>query len=252
VGVLQADLGSKTWRDDRELWEREYKSLRVIPSTTRQVPSKAFLRLMGVVDLHRVGRILDAGCGNGRNALHLARLGLDVVAVDLVDDLLTDLLRSEERDGVSGLIHPIKASLRDPLPFRSGSFDLVVDSYVSCHFVTDRAFVDYWAEMRRVLASGGLAYTSQFSVEDAYYATFARGTKSGVVLATDPANGVTKRLFTKPQILSKFGAMLSTVAVETVEFEDVVQGVTYDRSVIGLLLDKGEHSVGVESNKRVD
>lgn len=69
-------------------------------------------------------RALDVACGNGRNALYLARLGFAVDAVD-VSDVAVDRLRAaaEER----GLpVTPLPADLeRDPLPDRD--YDVVVN-----------------------------------------------------------------------------------------------------------------------------
>jgi SAM-dependent methyltransferase len=44
-----------------------------------------------------IGRILDAGCGSGDNALHLASLGLSVVGVDVAETALA-IAREKARD----------------------------------------------------------------------------------------------------------------------------------------------------------
>ncbi|WP_462417521.1 class I SAM-dependent methyltransferase [Kytococcus sp. Marseille-QA3725] len=46
----------------------------------------------------RGGRLLDAGCGPGRHAGHLARLGFDAVGVD-VDPTLIEAARQDHPDG---------------------------------------------------------------------------------------------------------------------------------------------------------
>jgi SAM-dependent methyltransferase len=238
------------WRDDAALWGNEFGSVRIIPSSTRQLPSKPLLRLLERVDLTDRLRILDAGSGNGRNALYLAALGLRVVAVDVVDELLTSLEHKARDRGIASLITPVKATLKASLPFEAGSFDLVLDSYVSCHFIRPSTFAAYWSEVRRILVPGGLAYSSQFATDDGYYARLAQSTDGGITLATDPANGVTKRLFTESELVAELAPILPAIHLETVRFEDVVEGAPYERSVIGLLLESGGSSIGDYTDKR--
>ncbi len=56
--------------------------MKVIPSSTRMLPSKAlvlFSEILGFKNLHNV---LDAGCGIGRNSIYLAQKGCEIHAVD--------------------------------------------------------------------------------------------------------------------------------------------------------------------------
>jgi len=70
------------------------------------------------------GRALDVGCGDGRNALHLARLGFEVDALDVSDFAIERLRAAAARRGLA-----IDARLcdleREPLP--AAAYDVVVD-----------------------------------------------------------------------------------------------------------------------------
>lgn len=70
------------------------------------------------------GRALDVACGDGRNALHLARLGFEVDALD-VSDFAIDRLRAAA--ALRGLAVDAQCSdlERDPLP--ACAYDVVVD-----------------------------------------------------------------------------------------------------------------------------
>lgn len=78
-------------------------------------------------ELQRVhtGRALDIGCGAGRNALPLARLGWRVVGTDLSWPMLmaaADRAREDHLDaGFHGLLAPMET-----LPLRDGSVDFVI------------------------------------------------------------------------------------------------------------------------------
>lgn len=53
----------------------------------RFVQEKPFFRML--VERHRIGSALDAGCGTGFHSLLLAQLGVRVIAVDLSPEMLT-------------------------------------------------------------------------------------------------------------------------------------------------------------------
>jgi len=90
-------------------------------------------------------RILDAGCGTGRNALELSKLG-EVTGIDLSPRAIR--LCTER-----GLTRLARASVGD-MPFAGETFDLVTAFDVLCHaaVVDERATLqEFW----RVLRPGG-------------------------------------------------------------------------------------------------
>ena len=78
-------------------------------------------------ELQRPGaaRALDVGCGAGRNAVPLARLGWDVVGTDLSWPMLSAAALRAVREGGAERLHLVLAPM-DRLPVRSDSVDLVV------------------------------------------------------------------------------------------------------------------------------
>lgn len=103
-------------------------------------------------------RILDAGCGTGRNLVYLLREGYDVWATDR-DPQAVDAVRS-----LAASLAPALPSGRlivapvDRLPFPYAAFDAVLSSAV-LHFASDPTHFDAMVdEMWRVLAPGGLLF----------------------------------------------------------------------------------------------
>jgi SAM-dependent methyltransferase len=104
-------------------------------------------------------RVLDAGCGYGRNLVHLLREGCEVFAVDA------------DRDGVEH-VRKLSASLNtglpaenfqvariEQLPFPDGFADVVICSSV-LHFAKDDDHLEAMlSELWRVLRPGGLLFT---------------------------------------------------------------------------------------------
>jgi SAM-dependent methyltransferase len=112
--------------------------------------------LRGRFDTRR--RVLDAGCGAGRNLPYFLARGLDIYAIDedpanvaAVRALAARLAPALPADNIrQGVIHA--------LPWPDGRMDAVVCSAV-LHFARDRAHFDRMVdEMWRVLARGGLFF----------------------------------------------------------------------------------------------
>jgi tellurite methyltransferase len=70
------------------------------------------------------GRALDVACGDGRNALHLARLGFEVDAVD-VSDVAIDALRAAAPERAPAVRPRVLDLEREPLPF--DAYDVVLN-----------------------------------------------------------------------------------------------------------------------------
>jgi len=112
----------------------------------------AFLERAGVTI---AGRVLDAGCGGGGMPLSLAEHARDVVGIDPIDRFgAAGVVLGRER-GLTNL-HFARADGM-ALPFKNGSFDLVLSHAVIEH-VPDAA--RYLGECRRVLTTGGRCYLS--------------------------------------------------------------------------------------------
>lgn len=108
------------------------------------------------VEVHRmlttlpVGDALDAGCGTGRHAGHLASLGFRTIGVDATAAML-DVARAN---------HPavdFRAGRMEDLPVDAGSVDVVVSALAVCHAPDlDAVF----REFARVVRPGGAVIVS--------------------------------------------------------------------------------------------
>jgi SAM-dependent methyltransferase len=88
-------------------------------------------------------RILDAGCGSGRNMLELARLGT-ATGIELSDESVALARKRDVGEVVAGSVLE--------MPFPDDSFDFAVSLDVIEHLEDDLAAL---CELRRVLAPGG-------------------------------------------------------------------------------------------------
>jgi SAM-dependent methyltransferase len=110
----------------------------------------AYRDLPEILRRHAIGeRALDFGCGTGRSTRFLARLGFDVVGVDIAEEMLR---KARERDpagdyrlvregGLAGLAPP--------------PFDLVQSIFTFDNIPTEERKVELFGELRDVLRDGG-------------------------------------------------------------------------------------------------
>ncbi|SHN66200.1 class I SAM-dependent methyltransferase [Bradyrhizobium erythrophlei] len=107
--------------------------------------------------------ILDAPCGFGRNALALASLGYDVIAVDNNVDRLKSVKASGAlQSSGSGSIVTLCADLAsDRLPFRKSSFSAIL----CIHYPVQKIIMDLCA----ALDEGGWLYIETFGGQGQNY-----------------------------------------------------------------------------------
>ncbi len=103
-------------------------------------------------------RVLDAGCGTGRNLSYFLRRGFDVRAVDADAAAIGSVRQLAAALNPALPLDQIQCGSLDSLPWEDGSTDAVICSAV-LHFARDdRQFTAMVEEMWRVLARGGLFF----------------------------------------------------------------------------------------------
>ena len=93
-------------------------------------------------------RVLELGCGNGRDAAALAASGGRLVASDIRRDRALTTARQAPEVDVLQLSHAL------PLPFRNASFDVAVAS-LTLHYMPWAQTLATFREIRRVLRPAG-------------------------------------------------------------------------------------------------
>jgi SAM-dependent methyltransferase len=103
-------------------------------------------------------KILDAGCGGGRNIVWFMRNGFDVSGVDRDERSVAAVRRLAAKLAPDLPQSNFQAASLESVPFADASFDWVIASAV-LHFAQDRSQFDRMLhEMWRVLAPGGVFF----------------------------------------------------------------------------------------------
>lgn len=129
-----------------EFWEKRYRGI----STHRGKPHGLAEELEGY--LAPRSTVLELGCGDGRDALHLAQSGHRVIACDFSDTALSQFAEAATRLRVEQR-HLDIADL--PYPFAGGAFAAVY-ARLSLHYFPNTITCDIFAEIARVLCPAGV------------------------------------------------------------------------------------------------
>ena len=102
-------------------------------------------------------RVLDAGCGGGRNLVYLLRSGFEVSGTDADAGAIDEVRRLAERLA-PGKDHDFRAEPIERMSFADLSFDVVIASAV-LHFARDeKHFETMLRQIWRVLKPGGIFF----------------------------------------------------------------------------------------------
>lgn len=107
-------------------------------------------------------RLLDIGCGAGRNAVPLAQAGWWIAGTDLSLAMLTAAAARVAEDSLQSRLHLLLAPM-ERLPFASGTFDFVVAHGIWNLARTGRGFRDAVKEAARVARPGAALFLFTFS-----------------------------------------------------------------------------------------
>ena len=119
-------------------------------------PSRLF-DLLQALGIGRPGqRLLDLGTGTGLVAREFARRGVRASGIDVAPG---QIAAAREAALAEGLEIDLRIAPAEACPFADASFDVAIASQCWMYFDVDRTF----AELRRVLAPGGVLVTTHFS-----------------------------------------------------------------------------------------
>lgn len=108
------------------------------------------------------GRVLELGCGSGRDSSYLTGLGLDLIVSDYSEEALASC---RER---APLAEQRRIDLREPLPFPDGSFPLAIAS-LCLHYFDWQQTMAAMAEINRCLEPGGYLLGRVNSTRDIHH-----------------------------------------------------------------------------------
>lgn len=156
-------------RKQQRVWENEHATKKTLPSMATEDPSTGVVKFID--HLTRKGvkpplKVIDIGCGKGRNAIYLAKKGFEVYAVDYIQNALSEVENKVKGAGKLLKIHLTQAEIDRKWPFPDNFFDIAIDSFSSIDIETRKGREVYKKEMFRTLKPGGYALVMVVSADD--------------------------------------------------------------------------------------
>ena len=96
------------------------------------------------------GKVLDLGCGDGRNSLYAAELGYDVTAVDISEAGISKLNSLANKQGLN-----MNSFVQDMRQFSSNELFDVIISHGCLHLVSRGEWINVLKNMKMITKPGG-------------------------------------------------------------------------------------------------
>jgi SAM-dependent methyltransferase len=148
------------------------------------------------------GAVLDAGCGTGENALHIASVGLRVLGVDVAETALSIAREKAAARGIDGEFAVADALHLDRL---GRVFDTVLDCGLFHTFDSDERR-DYAASLASVTSRGGHLYVLCFSDAGPEGGVPHPVSQEELRAAFEPGAGWSVASISADQVLTRFAA----------------------------------------------
>ena len=194
-----------------KLWDKVYSN---DSAFFGEEPSDFAQKCYSYFKKYGVKRILELGCGQGRDTIFFASNGLDVFAVDSSKVAIENINQKTRGKNIS--LHLSHFEVRQALPFDSSHFDAIYSHMFYNMRFTNEELNFLFKESSRVLKNNGLLYFSVRSDKDVFY---NKGKKIGGNIYE--INGFQIRFFTKIQIKSFLSAYFKIKNIEE-SYEETV------------------------------
>ena len=159
--------------DQKEKWDTVYNSKADFFGAD---PSEFGVRSADQFVKNRFRRVLELGCGQGRDTLYFLSKGFDVTAMDYSSIGCKQLCGCASGQSLDKHLTTTKADARKGLPYKDGSFDAVFSHMFFTMQMTEKEIQFILDEVLRVLRPGGL---NVYSVRNDHDDHFGKGRHMG-------------------------------------------------------------------------
>lgn len=224
----------------KDSWEREYRNLKLISLENK--PHSEIVRLLKQLKKKfsfsiEGKKIIDIGCGTGRNAFYFSELGASVLGIDIAPTAITIAKQRAVENGQS--ISYILGDISEKFLAENQSVDLIIDILAS-NSLNHNERTNYLTEVHRVLKPGGFFYVRALAKEgDANAAALLKlypGREKNTYVIKQL--NLTETIFTKEDLLEIYGKFFEIITFEKKAHYPSIDGRVYKRQFYYVLFRK--------------
>lgn len=130
-------------------------------------PTKLAIFAESIIKTKNIQKILDMGCGQGRDTLYFSKLGYHVSAIDISEKAIEHINKTKEQlnlNHITATTHDIEK----PLPFQENSFDFVY-SNLALQFFDANKLEKIFSNVMKIMKKDSLFLFSTKKEGDKYY-----------------------------------------------------------------------------------
>lgn len=200
------------------IWEKEYQKPQLVTLGTEAITAVKdwvrFLRKNQGLNLEGL-KILDLGCGNGKNSIYIADQGMgnEVYGIDISKTAVEYASKLALENKVTA--HFSHGSIGKLLPFPDCHFDIVLD-VTSSNSLNESEREIYLKETQRVLKPGGHFFVRALCKDGDSNAKTLLKSNPGKEKDTYimPELGLTERVFSKEDFLTNYSLFFTILSLE--------------------------------------
>lgn len=155
-------------RKQQQVWQKEHQNVTNLPAMAQDQPSTSVVAFIDYLrgKVSPPAKVVDIGCGKGRNAIFLAKLGFEVYGMDYIQQALDHTKQKAIQNNLLDKIYLYNTSIDEKWPFKDNFFDLSIDCFSSIDIETKGGREIYRQEMFRTLKPAGYAMVAVVSIDD--------------------------------------------------------------------------------------
>jgi SAM-dependent methyltransferase len=216
------------------IWEKEYQKPQLVTGGTEAIQSVKdwvrFLRREKGVELSNL-KILDLGCGNGKNSLYIYEQGdnNEVHGIDISKTAVAEAQRQAQEKGAKADFK--YGSIGAPLPYGDNIYDIALD-VTSSNSLNEKEREIYLNEVNRVLKPGGHFFVRALCKDGDSNAKALLKTNPGKEKDTYimPDLGLTERVFSKEDFIEIYSKYFTITQMEKETHYTKINNRSYKRN----------------------
>lgn len=162
-----------THKEQQQIWDKEHQKPYALLQMHNQDPSGGVVKFFNFIKNYNFSRLIgiEMGCGKGRNVIYLAsqKENEKVYGFDFSTSAIGVAKERSKKAGVSNRAEFSVGDATFTWPYKSNSFDYVIDNFTSTDIESIKGRFFAIKEIKRVLKPGGFLMVYTLTPDDEFH-----------------------------------------------------------------------------------